>query len=155
MGNVGAVRAGVNRAVEVLAELGMVFAYPRDPLANRAGHTGASALRGGRGSSVAPAQADRARELSDQEVTLGVGLGLPLGILERARLGDVVFDLGEPAAVGVLGSCVEQLAGVAEQRARHARRADSVGLPCRASRCPSPPRTRMTARHQPSSRVRV
>jgi hypothetical protein len=30
---------------------------------------------------------------------------------------DVVFDLGEASAVGVLGSCVEDLAGVAERGA--------------------------------------
>ena len=92
----------------------MVFADPRYPLADRASHTGSSALGGGCGPPIATTQADRARELSDQEVALGVGLRLPLGVLEGARLLDVVFDLGEAAAVGGLGPLVEHLARVAE-----------------------------------------
>ena len=115
-GHVGAVRAGANGVVEVLAELGMVFADPRYPLADRAGHTGSSALGGGCGSPIATTQADRARELSDQEVALGVGLLLPPGVVEGARLLDVVFDLGEAAAVGGLGPLVEHLARVPERR---------------------------------------
>src|SRR5687767_7235091 len=38
IGNVGAVRAGANGAVEVLTELGVVFSDPRYPLAHGAGH---------------------------------------------------------------------------------------------------------------------
>jgi hypothetical protein len=86
----------------VLAELGILFADSRYPLADRAGHTGSSALGGGCGPPIATTEADRARELSDQEVALGVGLRFPHGVLDGARLVDVVFDLGEAAAVGVL-----------------------------------------------------
>jgi hypothetical protein len=48
----------------MLAELGIVFADPRYRLADRAGHTGSGALGGGRGSSIAATQANRASELS-------------------------------------------------------------------------------------------
>ena len=114
MRHVGAVCAGANGAVEVLAELGMVLADSRYPLADRAGHTGSSALGGGCGSPVATTQADRARELSDQEVALGVGLRLPRRVPEGARLLDVIFNLGEKAAVGGFGPLVEDLSRVAE-----------------------------------------
>src|SRR5215211_1413551 len=107
-------RAGANGAVEVLAELGMVLADPRYPLADRAGHTGSSALGGGCGPSIATTQTDRARELSHQEIALGVGLRLPPVVPEGARLLDVVLDLAETAAVGGLGPFVEDRARVAE-----------------------------------------
>ena len=85
-------------------------------MADGASHAGSSALRGRRGPPIATAQPDCARELSDQEVTLGVGLRLPHGVLERARLLDVVVDLGEAAAVGGLGALVEHRTRVPERR---------------------------------------
>jgi hypothetical protein len=54
-------------------------------------------------------QADRTRELSDQDVALGVGLRLPLGVPEGARLLDVLSDLGKAAAVRGLGALVENI----------------------------------------------
>jgi hypothetical protein len=77
----------------VLAELGMVLADSRYSLADRAGHTGSSALGGGCGSPIATTQADRTRELSDEEVTLGVGRRLPPGVPDGVRLLDVLFEL--------------------------------------------------------------
>ena len=68
----------------------------------------------GRGSSIATAQANGTRELSNKEVAFGVGLGGALSVAGGARLLDVVFDLGEASAVGALGSGVEDLARVAE-----------------------------------------
>jgi hypothetical protein len=70
----------------VLAELGMVFA---DALADSASHTGPCAL-------------------SHQELTLGVGLRLPLGIIERAGLCDVVIDLSQPAITNGSASVKER-----------------------------------------------
>src|SRR5215210_6703745 len=94
----------------------MVLAESRYPLADRAGHTGSSALGGGCGPPIATTQADRAPELSDQQVALGVGLRLPPRVPEGARLLDVLFDLDEAAAVGGLGPLVEHLSRVAECR---------------------------------------
>ena len=128
VGEVGAVRAGADGAVEVLAELGMVLTDPGDRLADGAGHTGSSALGRGRGSSIATTEADRAGELANEEVAFGVGLRGPLGVPGGARLLDVVVDLGEAPAVGVLGSRVEDLARVAERRARQAGRLAAVDL---------------------------
>jgi hypothetical protein len=105
--HVGAVRAGANGAVEVLPELGIVLADPGYSLADRAGHTGSGTLGDGRGPPIATTQTDPARELSDQEVALGVGLRLAPVVPEGARLLDVGFDLGETAAVGGPGPFVE------------------------------------------------
>ncbi len=96
----------------------MVLTDPGDRLADGAGHSGSSALGRGCGSSIAAAQADCAGELSDEEVAFGVGLRGALGVAGGARLLDVVVDLGETSAVGVLGSRVEHLARVAERRSR-------------------------------------
>jgi hypothetical protein len=91
----------------MLAELGMVFADPRDRLTDGARHTHSSALGRGRSSSSATAQAVRARELSNEEFAFGVGLRGTLGVPDGARPLDVVFDLGQTTAVGVLGTRVE------------------------------------------------
>jgi hypothetical protein len=112
----------------VLAELGMVLTDPGHRLADCPGHSGSSALGCGRGSSIATTQAKRVRELANEEVAFGVGLRGPLGVADGMRLVDVVVDLGEASAVGVLGSRVEDLAGVAECRARQAGRLAAVDL---------------------------
>ena len=110
----------------MLAELGMVLTDPGHRLADRAGHTGSGTFGGGGGSSTTTTQAERARELSNEEVAFGVGLRGPLGVADGARLLDVVVDLGEASAVGVLGSRVEDLARVAECRARQVGRLAAV-----------------------------
>jgi hypothetical protein len=102
----------------MLAELGMVFTDPGYRLADRTGHTGPGPLGRRRGSPLTATQAKRVRELPDEEVALGVGLRGPLGVPDGASLLDVVVDLGEASAVGVLGSRVDHLARVAERRAR-------------------------------------
>ena len=102
----------------MLAEQGVVLADPGHRVADCAGHADSGTLGRRCGSSIATAQADSARQLSNEEVAFGVGLRLPLGISEGAGLPDVVFDLGEASAVRILGACVEHLAGIAECRAR-------------------------------------
>src|SRR5687768_9353897 len=92
----------------------MVFADARNALADSASHAGSSALGRGCRPSIATTHANRACELSHQEVALGVRLSLPLGILESARLLDVVFDLGQAATVRALGPLVEHLTRVPE-----------------------------------------
>src|SRR3954454_10984780 len=116
VGDVGAVRAGADRPVEVLAELGIVLPDARYRVAEGAGHAGSGALGRRRGAPVAAAEADRARELSNQEVAFGVGLRGSFGVAEGARLVDVVLDLGEAPAVRVLGSWVEELGPIAGAR---------------------------------------
>lgn len=113
VGNVGAIRAGADRPVEMLAELRMVLTNPDYRLADRTRHADSCPLGRRRGPSVAAMEADRARELSNEEVAFGVCLHLSLGLRESARLLDVVLDLGEAPAVGVFGSPVEHLAGIA------------------------------------------
>src|SRR5918994_6295911 len=120
VGNVGAIRAGADRPVEMLAELEVVLTNPDYRLADRAGHADSSPLGGRRGPSVAAMEADGARELANEEVAFGVCLQLSLGVLERARLLDVVVDLGEAPAVGVFGSWVEHFAGIAGACVRYA-----------------------------------
>ena len=102
----------------MLAELGVVLADPDHRLADRAGDADSSALGVRRGASVAATEADGARELTHEEVAFRVCLRLSLGVVEGARLCDVVLDLGEATAVGVLGSRVEHLAGIAGTCAR-------------------------------------
>src|SRR5215211_4408301 len=120
VGNVGAIGPRADGAVEMLAERGMVLGDPGHRLADRAGHSGSSAFGRGRGSSITPTQPERARQLLNQEVTLGVGLGGPLGVADGMGLLEVVVDLGQASAVGVLGLGVEAFARVAECRARQA-----------------------------------
>src|SRR5215218_4346175 len=120
VGNVGAIGPRADGAVEMLAERGMVLGDPGHRLADRAGHSGSGALRGGRGSSITTTQPERARELLNQEVTLGVSLGGPRGVADGAGLLKVVVDLGQASAVGVLGLGVQDLARVAECRTRQA-----------------------------------
>src|SRR5688572_33047027 len=110
----------------MLAEPGLVFSDPGDRLADRPGHRGPGALGRGGGPSLATTQAERAGELSNEEVAFGVGLRRPLGVPGGARLLDVVVDLGEASAVGVLGLRVEELARVAECRARQVDRLVAV-----------------------------
>jgi Molybdopterin cofactor-binding domain len=111
VGKVGAVRTGANRPAEMLAELRMVLADAGYRVADRAGHTGSSPLGRGRGPSATTTQAKRAGELSNEEAAFGFGLRGPLGVPDGACLLDVVVDLGEASAVGVLGPRVEDLAG--------------------------------------------
>jgi hypothetical protein len=115
---VGAIRASANRTIEVLAELGMVPTDARYPLADCTGHGDSSTLGRGCGSPIATTEANRARQLLDEEFAFGIGLRGPPGVPERTRLLDVVFDLGEASAVRTLGTCVEHLAGIAENPAR-------------------------------------
>ena len=95
---------------------GVVFTDPGYPLVDRAGDADTGALGRGCGSSIAATEANRARQLSDEEVAFGVGLRGALGVPEGARLLDVILDLIEAAAVRRLGFVVEDLAGVAEAR---------------------------------------
>ena len=94
----------------MLAELGMVLGDAGHGLADRAGHRGSGALGRGRGWSITTAQPERARELSNQELALDVGLRGPFGVADGARLFEVVVDLGQASAVGVLGLGVQALA---------------------------------------------
>src|SRR3954470_19755210 len=80
----GAVRTGADRAAGMRAESGMGLSDPPDRLADRARHTGPSALGRGRSPSSTPAQADRAGEFLHEEVTFGVGLRGPLRVAEYA-----------------------------------------------------------------------
>src|SRR5215207_3483539 len=119
----------------MFAERGMVLADPAYGLADRAGHTCSGALGRGRGSSMTAAEAERAGELANEELAFGVGLCGPLGVPDGAGLVEVVVDLGEASAVGVLGAWVEDLAGVAEQRARRGGRRAGVDLATWAGFC--------------------
>src|ERR671910_1788125 len=116
IGEVGAVRAGANGPAEVLAQRGMMVGDPCDGVAHGAGHTGSSALGRGRRSSIATAQPDGARELSEQEVAFGIGLGGPFAVPGGPRLVDVLVDLGETPTVRLLGPGVEHRTGVARTR---------------------------------------
>jgi hypothetical protein len=112
----------------MLAELGMVLSYSGHRVADRAGHSDSSTLGRGRGSSIATTQANRARELSNEEIAFGLGLGGPFSVLDSARLVDVVIDLDETTVVGIFGFRVQDLARVAECPARQAGRLAAVSL---------------------------
>src|SRR5215210_2319300 len=122
VGNVGAIRASADRPVEMLSELGMVLPNPGHPLADRASDADSSPLGRGSDPPVSAVKADGARELSNEKVAFRVCLRLSLGVLEGARLLDVVLDLGEAPTVGVFGPRVEHLAGIAGTGVRQASR---------------------------------
>lgn len=104
----------------------MVLVDAGDRLADRAGDTDSSTFGCGGGSSATTTEAERARQLSNEEVAFGVGLRGSFGVAGGARLLDVVVDLGETSAVGLLGSRMEDLARVADWRARQVDRLAAV-----------------------------
>src|SRR5688500_18009316 len=104
------------------AECGVVLSDACQRMTDGAGHCCSTALRGGCGSSFAAMQAKSGREFSDEKVAFGVGLRGSLRVPRCVGLLDIVVNFGEAAAVGVLSSQVEDFAGVAESRARHAGR---------------------------------
>src|SRR5688572_27087046 len=95
VGNVGAVSAGADGTAEMLPELGMVFTEAGYRVTDRAGHGDSSAFGRGGGSSTASTQAERVRELPNEEAAFGVGLRGPLGVPDGVCLFDVVVDFGE------------------------------------------------------------
>jgi hypothetical protein len=102
----------------MLAEPGVVLTDPGYRVSNGAGDTRSSPFRRGRGSSLPPAEPERARQFSNEEVAFGLGLGGPLVVPVRGRLLDVLGDLREAPAIGLLGLRVDDLARVAECRVR-------------------------------------
>ena len=92
-----------------------MFTDPGHRLAECAGHPGPGAFGCGSGSSTSTAQADRAGQFSNEEVAFGVGLRCPFDVAGCLRLLDVLVDLDEASPVGVLGSRVEDLTGIAER----------------------------------------
>jgi hypothetical protein len=76
-------------------------------MADGAGDTGSGALGRAHGSSFTTTQAERARELANEEVAFDVGLRCSIGVPDSAGLLDVVVDLGDASAVGVLGPRIE------------------------------------------------
>jgi hypothetical protein len=112
----------------MLAELGVVLADPSHRLTDRTGHTDSRTLGCGCGPSIATTEANRARQLSHEEIAFGVGLRGPLRVPEGARLLDVILDVGETPAVRVLGLLVEHLTGVADCRVRQLGRTAALDL---------------------------
>ena len=111
----------------MLAELGMVSTDADYPLPDCTGHGDSGTLGRGGGSAITTTEANSARQLSDEEFAFGIGLCGPLGVPERARLLDVVFDLSEASAVRILGTRVEHFAGIAECPARQLGRQAALG----------------------------
>ena len=119
----------------MLAEPWMVLSEPRHRLANRAGDTGPGTLGRGRSTPSTTTEAEGAGELLHEEVAFGVRLRGSLDVPDRARFGDVLVDLVETPPVGLLGLCVEKLAGVADvvTGRSSAQRSDGVSRPVSAT----------------------
>jgi hypothetical protein len=103
-------------ARQMVTEPGIVGTDPGYGVPNGACDPRSSALRRGRGSPFTTTEAECARQFSNQEVAFGLGLGGPLVVPARVRLIEVVVNLGEAPAVGLLGLRVDDLARVAECR---------------------------------------
>ena len=98
----------------MLAKHGMVLVDSAHRVADSAGHSDPGPLRRRCGSAIATAQADRLRQLANEEVALGVGLRSPLDVSECTRLVDVIVDLREAPTVRTLGPCIEDLTRISE-----------------------------------------
>ena len=94
VGHVGAVGAGAHGPAKVLTEAGVVLADARHRLPHGARHPGPGALGRRRGTSVAATQADRARQLPQQEVALDGRLRRPRGGPLGVSFVEVLVDLG-------------------------------------------------------------
>src|SRR4029453_15557167 len=97
-------------------------------LADRAGHTGSGALGRGSRSAFTTAQTESGGGVFGQEGKFGGRARGPPGGPDGAGLLEVVVDLGQASAVGVLGLGVEALARVAECRAGQAGRVAAIDL---------------------------
>src|SRR5919197_6386648 len=89
VGLVGAERAGADRRLQLAPEVGVLLGDAADPAAQRAGDVHARALGRRRRRPVAPAEADRRRQLLGDEVHLLARPRGALGVVERLGLLDL------------------------------------------------------------------
>src|SRR5688572_7499782 len=90
IGEIRAIRAGAYRSIEMSSELGVQLLDARHRVAHGLRHARPRALRWGTRAPVTTAEADRARELANEEVPFGTRARNPAEVPERARFGDVL-----------------------------------------------------------------
>src|SRR5215213_3117515 len=100
---------------------------PGDRVSNGARDTCSGTFRRGGGPPFTTTEAECSRELCNQEFAFGLRLGSPLVVPSGAGLLDVVVDLDEAPAVGLLGLRVDDLARVAERPVRQSGRTAGGG----------------------------
>jgi hypothetical protein len=101
----------------------------RHCLADGPGHTRSRAFRLGTRPPTAAAEAYGASELTDKEVSLGLGLSGPTRISYGACFFDVSLDFSKTPSVRLLGLRIEQFAGIASSPEWQAGVADSADIP--------------------------
>ena len=112
VGHIGAVGAGPNRAIEMLAERGMVLADARQGLADSPGDCASGTFGRGPGAPITPPESDCTGELPDETFAFRIRLRGPFNVTDRPRFLDVFVDLGEPAAIRLFRALIEQLASI-------------------------------------------
>src|SRR5690349_11739773 len=105
--------AGVDGRLELAPEALVLGGDPADDALDRAGDVHARALGVRGGAAVAPAEADRARQLVRDELHLLARAGGALRVVELLGLLDLRPEVLEPRAVLALGLRVEHRARVA------------------------------------------
>ena len=104
--------AGPNRAIEMLAERGIVRADTRQGLADSPGDRASGTFGRGPGASIPPPESDCTGKLLYEAFTFRFRLRSPFNVAHRPRFLDVFVNLCEPAAIRLFRAPIEQLAGI-------------------------------------------
>src|SRR5262245_43000198 len=107
VGVVAAVRPCADRHLEVTAQRRVDIDSMSDDRRGVAGRRHARPLGWRRGPPVAPANPDRSRELVGERVDLGLDVGDTAQIVVATGLFEVLAELVEPAAIGLLRCGIE------------------------------------------------
>ncbi|WP_123746974.1 hypothetical protein [Saccharothrix texasensis] len=92
----------------MVAEVGEGLGDAGDGGTDRAGDVDPGPFRGRSGGPGASAEAEGRRELPGERVELPARPGGPLGVVEGFGVGQLLPQLGQPAATGLLGDVVQQ-----------------------------------------------
>lgn len=100
--------ARAHGAVEIIGEWRVVLANAGQCLPHRARDARPGPLRRRAGAAIAATEANRARQLANQELAFGSGLRDPPEVCHGSGFVDVLVDLDEPPPVGFFGAGVEE-----------------------------------------------
>src|SRR5690606_38997366 len=110
--------SGTYRSLEESPQLGVRLSDPGDGVLEPALDVDARPLARGTRGATAAAEAERAGDLREERLAFLPQLRDPSGVGAPLRLGELLVDLGDPAAILGDRALVEHVAGVAVRQAR-------------------------------------